>query len=83
MLQRHVEILLTIQVRRIAAHAALEPVVAGIVTRQAGEGVVILRSRRRDPGGDHRIFIGFQRLLRVAVLRLKTCGIAQHQRAVH
>ena len=76
MFQCHVEILLAIEIGCVTSYAALKPVIAGIVARQAGEGVVILRSRRRNTGGDHRVFIGFQRLLRIAVLRLKTCRIA-------
>ncbi len=83
MLQRDVNILLTVKIPGITAHAALQPVVFFIVTRQTGEAVVVRRTRRGDTGRYHRIFIGFQRLLRLAVLRLETCGITQHQRVFH
>ena len=83
MLQRDVNILLAVQLTGITAHAALQPVVFFIVTRQTGETVVISRTRRGDTRRYHRIFIGFQRLLRLPVLRLETRGITQHQRVFH
>ena len=83
MLQRDVQILLTIEVGGITAHAALEPIIFFIVARQAGKGVIILRPRRGNLRRYHGIFVGFQRLLRVAVLRLITRRVTQYHRAFH
>ena len=83
MLKSDVKILLTIKICRIAAYAAFQPVVFLVITGKAGKGVVILRTRRRHTGSDHRVFVGFQRLLRFTCLRLKFCAIAQYHRAFH
>ena len=83
MLQRNVNILLAIQFSGIATHAALQPVIFFVVTRQARKGVIVCRTGGGDARGDHGIFIGLQRLLRLAVLRLKTCRITQYQRVFH
>ena len=83
MFEGDIKILLTIKIGGVAADPALQPVIAAIVTRQPRKGVVILRALAGDAGGHHCIFIAFQRLLRLAVLRLETRGVAQHQRAFH
>ena len=83
MLKGDVKILLAIEVRRIAAHAAFQPVIFLVVTGQSGKGVVILRTRRGHTGCDHRVFVGFQRLLWIARLRFKLRTVAQHHRAFH
>ena len=83
MFEGDVEILLTIEVRRIAAHAAFQPVVLLVIAGQTGKGVVILRTRCRHTGCDHCVFVGFQRLLRFPRLRFKTRAIAQYHRAFH
>ncbi|STH70622.1 Uncharacterised protein [Escherichia coli] len=49
-LEGDVKILLAIEVRRIAAHAAFQPVIFLVVTGQSGECVVILRTRRSHTG---------------------------------
>ena len=83
MLKGDVKILLAIEVRRIAAHAAFQPVIFLVVTGQSGECVVILRTRRSHTGCDHGVFVGFQRLLWIARLRFKLRTVAQHHRAFH
>ena len=82
-LKGDVKILLAIEVRRIAAHAAFQPVIFLVVTGQSGECVVILRTRRSHTGCDHGVFVGFQRLLWIARLRFKLRTVAQHHRAFH
>ena len=47
-LQRDVQILLTIKIACIAAHAALQPVIFLIVTRKTRKAVVIGWTGRRD-----------------------------------
>lgn len=83
MFEGDIKILLTIKIGGVAADPAFQPVIAAIVTRQPRKGVVILRALAGNAGGHHCIFIAFQRLLRLVVLRLKTRGVAQHQRAFH
>ena len=82
-LKGDVKILLAIEICRVAAHTALQPVIFLIVTGQTGKGVVILRTRRRHTGCDHRVFVGFQRLLWLARLRFKPCTITQYHRTFH
>ncbi|MNS52411.1 hypothetical protein D3C72_851250 [compost metagenome] len=83
MLQGDIQILLLVEIGRIAAHAAFQPVVFFVITRQAGKAVVICRTRRGDARGHHRIFVSIQRLLRLTALRLEVGRIAQDQRAFH
>ena len=47
-LQRDVNILLTVQITGVTPYAALQPVIFFIVTRQTGETVVVHRTGRRD-----------------------------------
>ena len=47
-LQRDVQILLTIKIACIATHAALQPVIFLIVTRESRKAVVIGRTGRCD-----------------------------------
>ncbi len=58
--KRDVEILLTVEIGGVAAQAALQPVIAGIVTRLAGKGVVIPGGYWRNACGNHRLVIARQ-----------------------
>ena len=82
-LQGDVNILLTIEIARVATYAALQPVIALIIARQAGESVVIHRTGRGDPRGHHRIFVSLKRRLWLTVRRLETGRVAQYQRTLH
>ncbi|CAM7609184.1 hypothetical protein ESCOMM037M2_24735 [Escherichia coli] len=83
MLKGDVKILLAIEVCRIAAHAAFQPVIFLVIAGQPGKGVVILRTRRGHTGCDHSVFVNFQRLRWVSRLRFKLRTIAQYHRAFH
>ena len=82
-LEGDVKILLAIEVSRIAAHAAFQPVIFLVVTGQPGKGVVILRTRRGHTGCNHGVFVGFQRLRWIARQRFKLRTITQYHRAFH
>ena len=83
MLQRDINILLAIQIGGITAHAAFQPVIILIVPGFIGEFVIAGGAGWRYPGCHHRVFIAFQRGLRLPLLYLETRRITQHQRAFH
>ena len=77
MFEGDVKILLTIKIRRVAADPALSQ--SSLLSLRVSRVKVSLSwALAGDAGGHHCIFIAFQRLLRLAVLRLETRGVAQH-----
>ncbi|MNI36366.1 hypothetical protein D3C73_904140 [compost metagenome] len=79
-IERDVNVLLTVQIRRIRANTPLEPVVARVVACQIGITVVILRHVWRNAAGHHRLFIILLRQRRLALVALEPGRIAVNQR---
>ncbi len=79
-IERDVHVLLSIQIRGVGADAAFQPVVARVIARQISVAVIILRQRRRDAAGHHRLPEILLRPLRLLLSPLQTGGVTVDQR---